>query len=43
IIFYFRVGVIIIMLELRRPIFTKSSYYGHFGRSDVDLSWERTD
>ena len=28
-------------LQLRRPIFRKSSTYGHFGREDVDFTWER--
>src|SRR2546423_1131203 len=30
-------------LELRRPIFKQTAAYGHFGRSDLDLPWERTD
>ena len=30
-------------LELRRPIFKQTAVYGHFGRSDLDLPWERTD
>jgi len=30
-------------LDLRRPIFKQTSAYGHFGRSDLDLPWERTD
>ena len=29
--------------ELRRPIFTKTAAYGHFGREDRDFTWERTD
>jgi S-adenosylmethionine synthetase len=28
---------------LRRPIFTKTAAYGHFGREDRDFTWERTD
>lgn len=31
------------MLDLRRPIYKQTAAYGHFGRTDVDLSWERTD
>jgi S-adenosylmethionine synthetase len=30
-------------LDLRRPIFRQTASYGHFGRSDLDLPWERTD
>jgi S-adenosylmethionine synthetase len=30
-------------LDLRRPIFRQTAAYGHFGRSDLDLPWERTD
>ena len=30
------------MLDLRRPIYKQTAAY-HFGRTDVDLSWERTD
>jgi S-adenosylmethionine synthetase len=30
-------------LRLRRPIFRKSAAYGHFGRDDIDFSWERVD
>ena len=31
------------MLDLIRPIYTATAAYGHFGRDDIDLSWERTD
>ncbi|SEJ34533.1 methionine adenosyltransferase [Bhargavaea ginsengi] len=31
------------MLDLRRPIYQQTAAYGHFGRTDVDLPWERTD
>lgn len=31
------------MLDLRRPIYKQTAAYGHFGRTDVDLTWERTD
>lgn len=34
---------IIQMLDLRRPIFKKTAAYGHFGRSDADFTWEKTD
>jgi S-adenosylmethionine synthetase len=30
-------------LKLRRPIYVKTSAYGHFGRNDPDFTWERTD
>ena len=31
------------MLDLIRPIYQPTAAYGHFGREDIDLSWERTD
>ncbi|MBT8093144.1 MAG: methionine adenosyltransferase [Gammaproteobacteria bacterium] len=31
------------MLDLVRPIYQQTASYGHFGREDIDLSWERTD
>ncbi|MEM7612186.1 MAG: methionine adenosyltransferase [Pseudomonadota bacterium] len=31
------------MLDLIKPIYRKTAAYGHFGREDIDLSWERTD
>ena len=34
---------IINALDLRRPIYRQTAAYGHFGRSDLDLPWERTD
>lgn len=34
---------IIHMLDLRRPIYRQTAAFGHFGRSDLDLPWERTD
>jgi len=34
---------IVRMLDLLRPIYTQTATYGHFGREDVDLPWERTD
>ena len=42
-IFDLRPAGIIQMLDLRRPIYEQTAAYGHFGRTDVDLPWERTD
>src|SRR5579862_322629 len=41
--FDLRPGAIIERLNLRRPIFRQVSAYGHFGRPDLDLPWEKTD
>lgn len=41
--FDLRPGAIIRDLDLRRPIFRQTAAYGHFGRDDLDLPWERTD
>jgi S-adenosylmethionine synthetase len=41
--FDLRPGAIVRDLDLRRPIFQKTAAYGHFGRSDHDFTWERTD
>ena len=41
--FDIRPAGIIRMLNLRRPIYKKTAAYGHFGRTDIDLPWERTD
>lgn len=41
--FDLRPGAIIRDLDLRRPIYQKTAAYGHFGRPDLDLPWERTD
>nr|WP_152976514.1 methionine adenosyltransferase [Herpetosiphon geysericola] len=41
--FDLRPGAIIRDLDLRRPIYRQTAAYGHFGRADVDLPWERTD
>ncbi|MEA3422848.1 MAG: methionine adenosyltransferase [Bacillota bacterium] len=41
--FDLRPGAIIDYLDLRRPIYAKLAAYGHFGRTDLDLTWERTD
>ena len=42
-VFDLRPGAIIRDLDLRRPIFEKTAAYGHFGREDVDFTWERSD
>ena len=34
---------ILTMLDLQRPIYAPTAAYGHFGREDIDLPWERTD
>lgn len=41
--FDLRPGAIIRDLKLRRPIFQQVASYGHFGRDDLDLTWEHTD
>ena len=41
--FDLRPAGIIKMLNLRRPIYKQTSSYGHFGRTDVDLPWEKLD
>ncbi|MCY3801865.1 MAG: methionine adenosyltransferase [Chloroflexi bacterium] len=41
--FDLRPGAIIEDLDLRRPIYRQVAAYGHFGRPDLDLPWERTD
>ncbi len=41
--FDLRPAGIIKMLDLRRPIYKKTAAYGHFGRTDSDFTWERTD
>jgi S-adenosylmethionine synthetase len=41
--FDLRPASIIDALELRRPIYRQTAAYGHFGRADLDLPWERTD
>ncbi|HIE17595.1 MAG TPA: methionine adenosyltransferase [Dehalococcoidia bacterium] len=41
--FDFRPEAIIRYLGLRRPIYRQTAVYGHFGRDDLDLPWERTD
>ncbi|MDP2729797.1 MAG: methionine adenosyltransferase [Dehalococcoidales bacterium] len=41
--FDLRPGAIIQDFDLRRPIFRQTAAYGHFGRDDLDLPWEKTD
>ncbi|WP_101773703.1 methionine adenosyltransferase [Peptostreptococcus faecalis] len=41
--FDLRPGAIIKNLDLRRPIYKQTAAYGHFGRTDIDLPWERLD
>ena len=42
-VFDLRPSAIIDALDLRRPMYRKTASYGHFGRTDIDLSWEKTD
>ncbi|MGW5791466.1 methionine adenosyltransferase [Saccharopolyspora sp. NPDC003752] len=42
-VFDLRPAAIVRDLDLLRPIYAQTAAYGHFGRSDVDLPWERTD
>ena len=42
-VFDLRPGAIIRDLDLLRPIYAKTAAYGHFGRTDIDLPWERLD
>jgi len=42
-VFSFQPADIIDQLKLRRPIYSKTTNYGHFGKSDKDLTWEATD
>ena len=42
-VFDFRPAEIIKTLDLRRPVYRPTASYGHFGRTDIDLSWEHTD
>ena len=41
--FDLRPAAIIHHLDLRRPIYRQTAAYGHFGRNDLDLPWEKTD
>jgi len=42
-VFSFKPADIVKQLNLLRPIYTKTTNYGHFGKNDPDLTWERTD
>ncbi len=42
-VFDLRPAAIIAALDLRRPIYKQTAAYGHMGRTDIDLPWERTD
>jgi S-adenosylmethionine synthetase len=42
-VFDLRPGMIIKSLKLRQPIYRKVAAYGHFGRLELDLPWEKTD
>ena len=41
--FSFKPADIVMQLDLLRPIYSKSTNYGHFGKDDPELTWERTD
>ena len=42
-VFSFKPRRIIEQLDLLRPIYSKTTNYGHFGKDDPDITWERTD
>jgi len=42
-VFSFKPAYIIKQLNLLRPIYAKTTNYGHFGKNDPDITWERTD
>ena len=42
-VFDFRPAGMISMMDLRRPIYKQTAAYGHFGRTDIELPWEKTD
>ena len=42
-VFDLRPAAIIKNLDLRKPIYSKTASYGHFGREDMGFSWEKTD
>ncbi len=42
-VFSFKPAEIVKQLDLLRPIYSKTTNYGHFGKSDPDITWERTD
>jgi S-adenosylmethionine synthetase len=41
--FSFKPADIVKQLDLLRPIYSKTTNYGHFGKDDPDITWERTD
>ena len=41
-VFDLRPAAIIDELDLKRPIYSKTAAYGHFGRNDADFTWETT-
>ena len=41
--FSFKPADIVDQLDLLRPIYSKTTNYGHFGKDDKDLTWENTD
>ena len=42
-VFSFKPADIVKQLDLLRPIYRKTTNYGHFGKDDPDITWERTD
>lgn len=42
-VFDLRPDAIIRDLDLKRPIYSQTAAYGHFGRTDIDVPWEHTD
>jgi len=42
-VFSFKPAAIIKQLNLLRPIYSKTTNYGHFGKNDPDITWEKTD
>jgi S-adenosylmethionine synthetase len=42
-VFSFKPAEIVRQLNLLRPIYSKTTNYGHFGKNDPDITWEKTD
>jgi len=42
-VFSFKPANIVTQLNLLRPIYSKTTNYGHFGKNDKDITWEKTD
>jgi len=42
-VFSFKPADIVKQLKLLRPIYSQTTNYGHFGKTDADLTWESTD